>query len=178
MNYFKCLEIEQQAEPVQAEHLVVLCIFCAGTGENQQEGCLCNVCEGTGAKFGGEMMKIERAARLARDAMSAVLTQRDWHLDTDLLFGDLETALEALNEAIPKQAEPVQAEDDLPDRLMRIHRAAAAEAVAKFAKWQREQAEPVVWDPQCPLCGGSRQAALAQQAEPPAIFKHPTEKKP
>jgi hypothetical protein len=29
-----------------------------------------------------------------------------------------------------------------------------------------EQAEPVVWDPQCPLCGGSRPAALAQQAEP------------
>jgi hypothetical protein len=30
----------------------------------------------------------------------------------------------------------------------------------------REQAEPAVWDPQCPLCGGSRPAALAQQAEP------------
>jgi hypothetical protein len=30
----------------------------------------------------------------------------------------------------------------------------------------REQAEPAVWDPQCPLCGGSRQAALAKQAEP------------
>ena len=29
--------------------------------------------------------------------------------------------------------------------------------------------EPVVWDPQCPLCGGSRQAALAQQAEPVAL---------
>lgn len=29
-----------------------------------------------------------------------------------------------------------------------------------------QQAEPVVWDPQCPLCGGSRPAAIAQQAEP------------
>ena len=33
----------------------------------------------------------------------------------------------------------------------------------------REQAEPAVWDPQCPLCGGSRQAALAKQAEPVAL---------
>jgi hypothetical protein len=30
----------------------------------------------------------------------------------------------------------------------------------------REQAEPVVWDPQCPLCGGARPAAFAQQAKP------------
>jgi hypothetical protein len=31
---------------------------------------------------------------------------------------------------------------------------------------EAQQAEPVVWDPQCPLCGGSRPAVLAQQAEP------------
>jgi hypothetical protein len=31
-----------------------------------------------------------------------------------------------------------------------------------------QQAEPAVWDPQCPLCGGSRPAAPAQQAEPVA----------
>jgi hypothetical protein len=63
--------------------------------------------------------------------------------------------LEAALRAAPKQAEPVQAEP---------------------------VAEPA-WDPQCPLCGGARQAAFAQQAvrqreqaEPPAIFKHSTEK--
>jgi hypothetical protein len=33
----------------------------------------------------------------------------------------------------------------------------------------QQQAEPAVWDPQCPLCGGSRQAALAKQAEPVAL---------
>jgi hypothetical protein len=29
-----------------------------------------------------------------------------------------------------------------------------------------EQAEPAVWDPQGPACGGSRRVALSQQAEP------------
>jgi hypothetical protein len=46
-----------------------------------------------------------------------------------------------------QQAEPVavQAEDDLPDRLLKIHRTAASEAVAK---WQREQAESAVRESQ------------------------------
>jgi hypothetical protein len=54
----------------------------------------------------------------------------------------IEAALKEKN-AKPVQAEPVveTGDDDLPDRLLQIHRAAAAAAVAK---WQREQAEPVV----------------------------------
>jgi hypothetical protein len=115
----------------------------------------------------------------------------------------------AFKEKNTKHAETVvePGDDDLPDRLLQIHRSAAAGAVAK---WQREQAEsavresqqrerlasrlagrkkgpsadtefgvphlaedmgeaePVVWDPQCPLCGGSRPTAPAQQAEPVA----------
>jgi hypothetical protein len=123
MNYFKCLELEywmlQRPTPiplwpeqitdemVNAAYLAHDDMACREPMRPALEAALRAAPKQ--AKFGGEMMKIERAARLARDAMSAVLTQRDWHLDTDLLFGDLETALEALNEAIPQQPEPVQA---------------------------------------------------------------------
>jgi hypothetical protein len=65
------------------------------------------------------------------------------------------------------EAEPVavQAEDDLPDRLLQIHRAAASEAVAN---WQREQAEPaqVRWDRPCYKCKSQHCDGSCQQAEP------------
>jgi hypothetical protein len=61
----------------------------------------------------------------------------------------------------------LQQRNELRDKL----HAHQAEPVDKWLtddlpQVDKEQAEPVVWDPQCPLCGGSRPAALAQQAEP------------
>jgi hypothetical protein len=81
-----------------------------------------------------------------------------------------------------QQAEPVVEpdEDDLPDRLLQIHRTAASEAVAKFAKWQAEQAEPVQAEPvvdraQCDggACGvgGYCDECPKRQAEPVATEK-------
>ena len=77
-----------------------------------------------------------------------------------------------------KQAEPVvldakivhfakTALHEMPRPATDWHHCAKRVCQAVVANAQ-QQAEPAVWDPQCPLCGGSRPAALAQQAEPVA----------
>jgi hypothetical protein len=73
-------------------------------------------------------------------------------------------------EAEAQQAEPVQAE---PLTWLLINKTGARPLIYGDAALAK-QAEPVVWDPQCPLCGGSRQAALAQQAEPVADSGNPS----
>jgi hypothetical protein len=84
------------------------------------------------------MTTLEQAARLARDAMVAVQTKWDWSVDIEV-DGKIEAAIEALDAAIPQQAEPV-----VKRSQEQAEREAIIEAAWKSKTQEEQQAEPVV----------------------------------